>query len=149
MTRDADITDLQYDSAAATAATDNAGIVAIPASDGHKAFLAQGFYWFWVGSEGNVDNTVDWDISYSANNDAAIDTVVFTNVNPIGLLDTGAANVVFTNRRNPASSGAAAAAASNPADVRIPAATVIRFQIVRAGTGTIPRFVLGIYGHFV
>lgn len=145
MARDHDIYLITGRAAAAVAGTVNT-FHPVPVSDEHQAFLAEGFFWMYETAEANTDNTLDFDITFGA---AGTGTTIFTNVNPNGLLDTGAAATLFTNRRDAASSGAAAAAAANPANVRVPGDNTIRIQIVTAGTGTIPAIQVGIYGKWV
>lgn len=147
MSRDHDITRIESRFAAAAAGTVNQWQALPDPGAGHaQAFLAEGFYWYYETTEANADNTMDFNITYGA---AGTGTTVFTNANANGLLDTGAVLNVFTNRRDAAIAAGAAAAASDPADVRIPVGNQIQFTLVTAGTGTVPAIVLGIYGKYV
>ena len=145
MSRDHDITIIEKRFAAAAAGTVNQW-ASLPNVDSALAFLAEGFFWYYETAEANADNTMDFNITYGP---VGTGTTIFTNANPNGLLNTGALLALFTNRRDAASSGEAAAAASDPADVRIPVNTQLQFTLVTAGTGTIPAIVLGIYGKYI
>lgn len=118
-------------------------------------FVAEGFYWWWEGSEGNVDNTFDGALAYTT--DGTNFTAIHTNANPNGFLDTSAALVVNTMKGDAAISGGAAvsiarlsgsASVSSPF-VRVPANAIIRWASTTAGTSTAPKYTFVLYGHWV
>lgn len=115
------------------------------ADEGPAAFVAEGFYWLYEVTEGGTDNTVDFNVTHGA---AGTGTTVYTNVNPNGMLDTGAPSTLFTNRRDAASSGAAAAAAADPGPIRVVSGNVIQSTLVTAGTAAVAAR-LGVFGHWV
>jgi len=110
-------------------------------------FFVHGYEWFYETAEANVDNTFDFAVEYTT--DGSAFTVIKANDNPNGLLNTAAPLVNLDRRADAASSGAAAAAAENFAPIRVPGNAVIRFQLITAGTGTIPLIHLAIYGVMV
>ena len=145
MSRSKSVTTLVGRAPAASAGTVTV-FIPIPAAHEHQAFKCTGFFWLYETTEANADNTLDFNITHGA---AGTGTTVYTNVNPNGLLDTGAPSTCFTNRRNAASGGAAAAAAADPGEIRIPAGDTIQMTIVTAGTGTVPAVQLGLHGSFI
>jgi hypothetical protein len=101
---------------------------------------------FWIGSEGNVDNTFDFVIDYTV--DGSTWVPIYTNGNAVGLADTGVALLQFVNKADAAAGGGAAVAVTAPT-TRIPANAIVRFTHVRAGTGTIPAIQQQLSGLYV
>jgi hypothetical protein len=151
MSRSSDISVIETNVAAAAAGTVNTFHV-IPdtytAGNGSaRAFVVTDFFWKYDTTEANADNTFDYDVTYGA---VGTGTDILTEpTNPIGLLDTGAPATAFVNRGGTGAAGAAADAAAAITAVRVPVGNVIRVQIVRAGTGTVPAMTLGLVGYWV
>lgn len=121
-----------------------AGTVLVYKHVGDRPVSIKGYQWSYLTAEANTDNTLDFAIEYST--DGSAWTAIKVNGNPNGLLDTGVPLDVFDKRADAASGGAAALASAAFTPVRVPANAIIRFTIVRAGTGTIPAIELSAYG---
>ena len=160
MSREKAYVEFRVRTAAASAATDtqylpvstHAGTATL--TGGATVFLAEGFAWMYETTEANSNNTVDWLLDYTT--DGTNFTVIHTNANPNGLLDSAAPLVTLTMMGDAASSGAAAAAvtrlsgsssASSP-NVRVPGNATLRFATITAGTGTVPALQTILYGHW-
>lgn len=141
MARFNNITPIVGAKAAAAAGT---GTVYVPT--GTRPFLVRDFSWLYETTEANADNTLDFAIDYAT--DGSTWVSIFANVNPNGLLDSGAPLLPQVNEGNAAASGGAAVAATAPT-TRIPANAVVRFTLVTAGTGTIPAIQMTLSGAYV
>jgi hypothetical protein len=128
------------------AAAASAGTVYGYAPTGDRRFRFMGFGWSYASAEANTDNTLDFVIAYG--NDGSTFTALHTNANPVGLLDTAAPLVPNVNIGDAASSGGAGVAVT-PTQAVIAANQMLRFTIVRAGTGTIPAIDFWVYGRYV
>lgn len=147
MSRNNERSVLVFDSPAAAAGTSavyHAGV--------DRPFLVKGFSWFWVGAEGNADNTIDFSIDYE-DGSGSFSSSVFTNGNAFGLADTGVALKTFDKMGSAATAGGAAQDVSSSFGIsnnlRVPAGRTMRVNVTRAGTGTIPRVVFTVYGTYL
>lgn len=109
-------------------------------------FIFTGFEWMYESTEANADNTLDFVLDYTT--DGTNYTALYTNANPMGLLNTGAPLVGFRDTADAASSGAAGTSVT-PTVVRVPANAVLRCRLTTAGTGTIPAVQMDIIGQAV
>jgi len=129
-----------FRAAAASAATDTQYKVV------EQTFLFTDFQWMYETTEANADNTLDFVLDYTT--DGTNFTALYTNANPMGLLNTGAPLVGFTDYADAASSGATGVAVT-PTVARIPANAIIRCRLTTAGTGTIPAVQMNVIGQSV
>lgn len=111
-----------------------------------QTFLFTDFQWMYESTEANADNTLDFVLDYTT--DGTNYTALYTNANPMGLLNTGAPLVGFTNYADAASSGATGVVVT-PTVVRVPANAIIRCRLTTAGTGTIPAVQMNVIGQQV
>ena len=129
-----------FRAAAASAATDTQYKTV------EQTFLFTDFQWMYETTEANADNTLDFVLDYTV--DGTNFTALYTNANPMGLLNTGAPLVGFTDYADAASSGTTGVAVV-PTVVRIPANAVLRSRLTTAGTGTVPAIQMSVIGQFV
>lgn len=148
MSRDSDISRLVFD-----VPTGAAGSKLDQQSLGDRPFLVKGFAWSYYTSEANSDNTFDFALSWAPVGTNSF-TTFFDNGNAIGLGDTGPPGATFDKMANPASGGGAAVSVASLFSsanqlTRIPASSTVRLTGTTAGTGTIPRIQVVVYGTYL